>query len=320
MEIKLAREMGMCFGVKMTLDHIAEAGQQHAEIDTLGTLVHNPQLVERLAGQGVQVKDGLEQVQAPTVAITAHGAAPDIAARAQAAGRTVIDTTCPLVTRVQQTAKKEADEGSWVIIYGDSFHPETKGILGWANSSLDGTVPPTRGSLVERKRPKNLRRAMCARSVADIDAALEASGTPGAKIMRIALLSQTTMNVAWFKQFVTEVVGRFLEFGTEIHVHNTICLPTAKRQPAAEALAQEVDMVIAIGGYESANTRHLAELAAHYCPSHHIERPEELDPAWFEGVQKVGVTAGASTPDWVINDVIDAIKAIDARQQAAVPV
>jgi 4-hydroxy-3-methylbut-2-enyl diphosphate reductase len=137
--------------------------------------------------------------------------------------------------------------------------------------------------------------------------------------MRIALLSQTTMNVAWFKQFVTEVVGRFLEFGTEIHVHNTICLPTAKRQPAAEALAQEVDLVIAIGGYESANTRHLAELAAKYCPSHHIERPEELDPAWFEGVQKVGVTAGASTPAWVINDVLDAIKAIDARQQAAVP-
>jgi 4-hydroxy-3-methylbut-2-enyl diphosphate reductase len=319
MEIKLAREMGMCFGVKMTLDHIAEAGQQHAKIDTLGTLVHNPQLVERLAGQGVQVKDGLEQVQAPTVAITAHGAAPDIAARAQAAGRTVIDTTCPLVTRVQQTAKKEADEGSWVIVYGDSFHPETKGILGWANSALDGTVPPTPGSLVERKRPKNLRRAICARSVADIDAALEAAGTPGAKVMRIALLSQTTMNVAWFKQFVTEVVGRFLEFGTEIHVHNTICLPTAKRQPAAEALAQEVDLVIAIGGYESANTRHLAELAAKYCPSHHIERPEELDPAWFEGVQKVGVTAGASTPDWVINDVLDAIKAIDARQQAAVP-
>ena len=92
MEIKLAREMGMCFGVKMTLDHIAEAGQQHANIDTLGTLVHNPQLVERLAEQGVQVKDGLDQVQAPTVAITAHGAAPDIAARAQAAGRTVIDT------------------------------------------------------------------------------------------------------------------------------------------------------------------------------------------------------------------------------------
>src|SRR5207248_2579175 len=97
------------------------------------------------------------------------------------------------------------------------------------------------------------------------------------------------------------------------------CLPTAKRQPAAEALAQEVDVVIAVGGYESANTRHLAELAAQYCPSHHIERAAELDPAWFAGVQTVGVTAGASTPDWVINEVIEGLKALDAQMQAPVP-
>lgn len=319
MEIKLAREMGMCFGVKMTLDQIAEAGQQYARIDTLGTLVHNPQLVDQLATQGVQVKDGLEQTVAPVVAITAHGAAPDVAARAEAGGRTVIDTTCPLVTRVQQMAKKEADEGSWVIVFGDTFHPETKGILGWANSTADGTVPPVPGTLAARRPLKNARRAACVRTVADIDALLEAAGTPNAKITRIALLSQTTMNVAWFKKFVTEVVDRFLEFGTEIHVHNTICLPTAKRQPAAEALAQEVDMVLAIGGYESANTRHLAELAAQYCPSHHIERAEELDPAWFAGVEKVGVTAGASTPDWVINEVIAAIKVLDTQMHTPVP-
>jgi 4-hydroxy-3-methylbut-2-en-1-yl diphosphate reductase len=318
MEIKLAREMGMCFGVKMTLDRIAEAGQEHAQIDTLGTLVHNPQLVERLATQGVRVTEGLNTVSAPTVAITAHGAAPDIAARAEAQGRTVIDTTCPLVTRVQQTAKREADEGSWVIVFGDTTHPETRGILGWANSTLDGTVAPVPGSLADRKRPKNMRRAICVRSVADIDAALEAAGTPNAKINRVALLSQTTMNVEWFKKFVTEVIGRFLEFGTEVHVHNTICLPTAKRQPAAEALAQEVDVLLAVGGLESANTRHLAELAAQYCPSHHIERAEDIDPAWFSGAQTVGVTAGASTPDWVINEVLDALKALDARP-AAVP-
>src|SRR5438046_9676795 len=142
MEIRLAREMGMCFGVKMTLDQIAAAGPDHPAIDTLGTLVHNPQLVEQLAVSGVQVKDGLETITAPTMAITAHGAAPDVAARAEAAGRQVIDTTCPLVTRVQQIAKREADEGSWVIVFGDAFHPELKGILGWANSTLDGTVPP----------------------------------------------------------------------------------------------------------------------------------------------------------------------------------
>jgi 4-hydroxy-3-methylbut-2-enyl diphosphate reductase len=317
MEIKLAREMGMCFGVKMTLDAIAAAGPDHPQIDTLGTLVHNPQLVEQLAGRGVQVRDGLEGASAPTVAITAHGAAPDTAARAQAAGHVVLDTTCPLVTRVQQVAKREADDGSWVIVFGDSYHPEVKGILGWANSTLDGTVPPTPGSVAERKiRAHKARRAICARTVADVDAALDAAGTPGAKINRIAILCQTTQNVAWFKAFVRDMVDRFLEFGTEVHAHNTICLPTAKRQPAAEELAQEVDVMIAVGGYESANTRHLAELAGKYCPSHHIERPEQLDPAWFRGVQTVGVTAGASTPDWVINQVIAALHEIDAELQA----
>src|SRR3954471_8642606 len=199
MEIKLAREMGMCFGVKMTLDQIAEAETTHPTIDTLGTLVHNPQLVEQLAARGVQVRDGLETITAPTMAITAHGAAPDVAERARAAGRQVIDTTCPLVTRVQQIAKREPDEVSWVIVFGESSHPELKGILGWANSTLDGTVPPTPGSLAERKnRSFATRRAICARTVADIEAALAAAGTPNAKVTRIALLTQTTQNVAWF--------------------------------------------------------------------------------------------------------------------------
>jgi 4-hydroxy-3-methylbut-2-enyl diphosphate reductase len=316
MEIKLAREMGMCFGVKMTLDQIAAAEPDHPTIDTLGTLVHNPQLVEQLATKGVQVREGLETITAPTVAITAHGAAPDVAPRARAAGREVIDTTCPLVTRVQQLAKREADNGSWVIVFGDATHPEVKGILGWANSTLDGTVPPTPGSLAERKnRSFATRRAICAKTVADIDAALADAGTPNARVNMVAVLSQTTQNIDWFKAFVRDVVDRFLGHGGEVHAHNTVCLPTALRQPAAEELAKEVDVMIAVGGYESANTRHLAELAAKYTPSHHIERPEQLDPAWFEGVQVVGVTAGASTPDWVINQVVEAIQALDERKQ-----
>ena len=316
MEIKLAREMGMCFGVKMTLDQIAAAEPDHPTIDTLGTLVHNPQLVEQLATKGVQVREGLETITAPTVAITAHGAAPDVAPRARAAGREVIDTTCPLVTRVQQLAKREADNGYWVIVFGDATHPEVKGILGWANSTLDGTVPPTPGSLAERKnRSFATRRAICAKTVADIDQALADAGTPNARVNKVAVLSQTTQNIDWFKAFVRDVVDRFLGHGGEVHAHNTVCLPTALRQPAAEELAKEVDVMIAVGGYESANTRHLAELAAKYGPSHHIERPEQLDPAWFDGVQVVGVTAGAATPDWVINQVVEAIHALDERMQ-----
>jgi (E)-4-hydroxy-3-methyl-but-2-enyl pyrophosphate reductase len=319
MEIKLAKEMGMCFGVKMTLDQIDEAIQsRQGGIDTLGTLVHNPQLVDKLSAQRIAVVNGLEDAKAHTVAVTAHGAAPEVYQRAQAQGLELIDTTCPLVTRVQQLAKKLVQEGDWVVVYGDASHPELKGILGWANSVFD---EPQAGGDEEQGKSKvkswNARRAICAKSVEEIEAALAADGTPAAKIRKIAVISQTTQNTEWFKAFVRDVVSRFLEFGCEVHAHNTICLPTAKRQPAALELAKEVDVMVGVGGYESANTRHLRDIAAEFCPAYHVERPEQLQEEWFKGVQTVGVTAGASTPDYVIKEVIDALEALDDKMQAA---
>jgi 4-hydroxy-3-methylbut-2-enyl diphosphate reductase len=324
MEIKLAKEMGMCFGVRDTLKFIDEAGQTRQRIDTLGTLVHNPQLVERLSKQGVEVVGGLDRVSAPTVAVTAHGAAPDVYARAQASGLELLDTTCPLVTRVQQLAKHLMEEGHWVIVYGDAPHPEVIGILGWANSVFDDgqrTTDDGRPDGVERPKNKiskfGARRAICAKSVEEIEAALTADGTPAAKIRRIALISQTTQNTEWFKEFVRDVVSRFLEHGTEVQAHNTICLPTAKRQPAAIDLAKEVDVMVVVGGYESANTRHLRDIASEFCPAYHIERPEQLQPEWFDGVKTVGVTAGASTPDYVIKEVVDALEDMGDRLAVA---
>lgn len=320
MEIKLAKEMGMCFGVRDTLAMIDEAVKSRQRIDTLGTLVHNPQLVEKLSGQGIEVVSGLEGVRAPTVAVTAHGAAPAVYKRAQDSGLELIDTTCPLVTRVQQLAKTLMEEGNWVIVYGDEAHPEVQGILGWANSVFDN--PPQEAEQADGEKPKSKvrtwgsRRAICAKSVEEIDAALAASGTPAAKIRKIALISQTTQNTEWFKKFVRDVIDRFLEFGCEVHAHNTVCLPTAKRQPAALDLAKEVDVMIVVGGYESANTRHLRDIAAEFCPAYHIERAEQLEDDWFKGVKTVGVTAGASTPDYVIKEVVDALEALDERLSA----
>src|SRR5438874_4093618 len=314
MEIKLAKEMGMCFGVKMTLDQIDEAIQtRQGGIDTLGTLVHNPQLVEKLSAQRIEVVNGLEDATSRTVAVTAHGAAPEVYRQVQAQGLELIDTTCPLVTRVQQLAKKLVQEGDWVIVYGDAPHPEVKGILGWANSVFDETGEDGGKSKV---RSWSSRRAICAKSVEEIEEALAASGTPAAKIRKIALISQTTQNTEWFKRFVRAVVDRFLEHGCEVHAHNTICLPTAKRQPAALELAKEVDVMIVVGGYESANTRHLRDIAAEFCPAYHIERAEQLEEEWLKGVKTVGVTAGASTPDYVIKEVVDALEALDEKMSA----
>ena len=318
MEIRLAKEMGMCFGVRDTLKMIDEAGQSRARIDTLGTLVHNPQLVERLSAQGVEVVKELGGVSAPTVAVTAHGAAPEVYLRAQESGLELIDTTCPLVTRVQQLAKQLMEQGHWVVVYGDASHPEVIGILGWANTVFDEQPSASQGENEDGKaRTKankfGMRRAICAKSVEEIEAALAAEGTPNAKVRRLALMSQTTQNTEWFKEFAQSVVGRFLEHGCEVHVHNTVCLPTAKRQPAALELAKEVDLMIVVGGYESANTRHLKEIAAEFCPAYHIERPEQLQEEWFDGVNVVGVTAGASTPDYVIKQVVDALEEMSER-------
>lgn len=323
MEIKLAKEMGMCFGVKMTLDRIDEAVKGRDRIDTLGTLVHNPQLVEKLSAQGIQVVSGLPESTSSTVAVTAHGAAPEVYRQAQASGLELIDTTCPLVTRVQQLAKELMERGDWVIVYGDASHPEVQGILGWANSVFDEAKEE--GGEEPDDKPKSkvkswsARRAICARSVAEIEAALAATGTPAAKVRRIALISQTTQNTEWFKEFVRDVVSRFLEHGCEVHAHNTVCLPTAKRQPAAIDLAKEVDVMIVVGGYESANTRHLRDIAAEFCPAYQIERPEQLQEAWLQDAKTVGVTAGASTPDYVIKEVVDALEELDARMHAEVP-
>jgi len=325
MEIKRAKEMGMCFGVKMTLDQIDEAIQtRQGGIDTLGTLVHNPQLVEKLSAQRIEVVNGLDDATSRTVAVTAHGAAPEVYKRVQAQGLELIDTTCPLVTRVQQLAKKLVQDGDWVIVYGDAPHPEVKGILGWANSVFDEPQEEAAAGDGEEKGKSRVkswsaRRAICAKSVEEIEAALAADGTPAAKIRRIAVISQTTQNTEWFKAFVRDVVSRFLEFGCEVHAHNTICLPTAKRQPAAVDLAKEVDVMIVVGGYESANTRHLRDIAAEFCPAYHIERPEQLEEEWFKDVETVGVTAGASTPDYVITQVIEAIEALDEKMHAGAP-
>lgn len=318
-EIKLAKEMGMCFGVRDTLKAIDQAMQSRERVDTLGTLVHNPQLVERLHGQGVEVVGGLDKVNAPTVAVTAHGAAPEVYRRAQEQGLELIDTTCPLVTRVHETAKHLMAEGYWVILYGDKDHPESKGILGWANSVIDQGQEAGSDDKAEGEKPKskvrswNARRAICVMSLQEIEDVLAASGTPAAKIRRIALISQTTQNTEWFKRFVKDVIDRFLEHGCEVRVQNTICLPTALRQPAAAELAKEVDVMVVVGGYESANTRHLRDMAAEFCPAYHIERPEQLQEDWFQGVTKVGVTAGASTPDYVIKEVIDALEQLNEQ-------
>lgn len=308
-ELLFADEMGYCFGVRRAIEIIEAAAETGQRVASLGDIIHNPQAVERLERRGVRVLTELDDAVGrkragalDTLAITAHGAAPHVAGGARAAGLQVVDTTCPLVTLVHEQAAKLRDAGYFIIVYGDKNHPEVRGIMGHSGQNavavksfeeLPWQVPRDDFSAPRTAKPPK----------------------------KVAILSQTTMDIRAFTAFVNRVNEIALPVGGEVFVHNTICKPTSDRQLAVRDLARHADLMIVIGGKKSANTRHLAEISGELgVRNYHIQRPEDLDPAWFtDDVKTVGVTAGASTPDDVIESVAARLREI-AEEPAAVAV
>jgi 4-hydroxy-3-methylbut-2-enyl diphosphate reductase len=291
MEIILAKEMGFCQGVRRAVEMAEEAACRGQQVRTLGDIVHNPQVVERLNGLGVQVVPGLDAVAAGEVAmVTAHGAPPGVAAWATAQGVPLLDATCPLVLRVQRLAREMAEAGYGVVICGDPEHAEVRGILGHAGAG-----------------------AAAGRTLAEVRAyvAAHAQPEPWTVQRRLAVLLQTTQRQEVYQAFVCELTQATMTRLRELRVFNTVCAAVARREPSARNLARRVDVVVVIGGRNSANTRHLAETcAATGVPTHTIERAEELCAEWFAGAQRVGVTAGTSTPDETVAEVVERLRSL----------
>ncbi len=274
MEIVRAHSMGFCFGVRDAIDVVRELGNAGEIVYTLGAIVHNPQVAAELEKINVHVIDSLDEVpEHALIAITAHGAPPELQEEAERRGLKVIDTTCPLVTRIQKTASDLVQQRYSVLVYGDATHKEVKGIVGWT----DG-------------------RARVITSMEDLDG--------WEPTRRVALISQSTSNVEKFIALARDLVGAMVARGVEVRVINTICRPTKDRQRAVRELAAEVDVVIAVGGWASANTMKLVQAAKEEgAAAYQIATPDELHAEWFAGVKRTGLTAGASTPDSVIDDV-----------------
>lgn len=290
MEIKLAEEMGFCFGVRKAIELVEQEAKQRVDtqITTFGQLVHNPVVVNRMQKLGVGAVEDRDWSKVPggMIAFTAHGIAPDVIEEARDKGLEVMDATCPLVTLIQQSAANMVKEGYRVIVYGDPKHPEVKSIVGWSGSK--DTLATMNFDDIKNMRPPK----------------------------RIGIVSQSTQILEHFRQFVTDVNNHFLGKTKEIKVHNTICAPTTRLQGSAKELAEECQVMVVIGGTKSANTQHLADICrAEGATTYKIERADEIDPKWFEGVETVGVTAGASTPDESIEEVVARLKAIDLMQQ-----
>jgi len=283
-EILLAKEMGFCWGVRRAIGMMEKAASEHGRVISLGPIVHNPQVVAALAEKGVQVTSSIDGVSGVPLAITAHGVGPKVLEEAKAKGLEIIDTTCPIVTRSQRWAKKMAADGFTVIVYGDADHPEVEGILSWA----DG---------------KGI-------ALADEDI----HSLPRELLSRVAVIPQTTQSTARFAAFVGRVLRERLVQLSELRVVNTLCNVTASQQAAARELAQEVGLMVVVGGHNSANCRHLAEVCREEgVETHHIETAAELEEGWLLGRERVGITAGASTPDWAVEEVIRCLRELAPR-------
>lgn len=281
MKVFVVEDAGFCFGVKRAIKLASDAVKRDRsnKVYTLGPLIHNPQVVEALKKKGVAVAEKLSKIKKGTVIIRSHGVHPKVLAQAKKKGLKVIDATCPFVKRAQKMAKSLHDQNYQVAVVGEADHPEVKGIVGYAQDK----------ALVVNHRMKNYDFA---------------------KFKKLGIVVQTTLNLNSFKK----VVDGLLESSNQIKIYNTICSATASAQSKSLKLAKEVQLMLVVGGYNSANTSRLARLCQEVgTRTYHVETAEELDKRWFRGVQRVGVTAGSSTPEWIIQKVVNQVKKINIR-------
>jgi 4-hydroxy-3-methylbut-2-enyl diphosphate reductase len=261
--------------VKKAEEVVAAPG---SNVTTLGHVVHNPQMVAELEAKGLKNALSVDDVESGTLFVRAHGLPTGVFDKAQAKGLTIVDATCPMVTKIHVQAEKLKADGYKIIVVGDPSHPEVKGTL----SHVPG--------------------AWCIQFPSDVDALPRGS--------RVGVVVQST----WSGSGFTDIVKRLSEKYYEVRAVNTICTDTHNRQSEAQELAKEVEVMVVVGGKTSANTKHLADLAAaHGARSYHIEGPEELQPGWFADVQCAGLMSGASTPGWLVDQVADRMDALSRR-------
>ena len=282
MRVRRARSAGFCFGVRRALELAGKALEEHGAVCSLGELIHNPSVVADLRGKGVAVIEDLSEARGRPVLIRSHGVAPDVFKSAREQGIVIIDATCPFVRRVQERAEDLTQQGYQVVVIGSAEHPEVRGILGW-----------TRYKAVV---------------VYDRDDIERLSTVP-----KLGVLSQTTQTRERFYIVARELVSK----AQEVRIYDTICRASLARQEEAIAIASQVSMMVVIGGRNSANTCKLAEICRRRVPTVHIENAAELEPALFKGMGLVGVTAGASTPDWIIEEVIGGMSMFDEDLETA---
>ena len=273
MQVKLASSYGFCFGVKRAI----KIAQEHKNSATMGPLIHNQKEIDRLKKDyNVGLYTTIDEAKAhETVIIRTHGIPKNDLEKLKQNNTNVINATCPFVTTPQQIVKKMTADSYSVVIFGDEEHPEVQGIKSYGD---------------------------------DVQVVLEPSELENLvfKYEKIATIAQTTKQKEKYLEIVNHLILRY----KEVRVFNTICDATFENQAAARQLSNEVDIMIVIGGKNSSNTKQLFNICSENIQSYHIEDELELDSNWFTNKTICGVTAGASTPDWIIQKVVDKIEQI----------
>lgn len=280
LEVVLSPHTGFCFGVKRAMRLIDEGlARSGTSIRTIGDVIHNPQAVERLRARGLLPVSSLDEIaEGETLVVRAHGVDPALLEEARRRGIDIIDTTCPFVQRSQTYVRQIAGEGRRVLVIGDPTHPEVKGISARAGGE-----------------------AIIIQSTGDVD------DLP--PIAEAGVVIQTTYS----RERAMEIVEKLRERIDDLRVYDTICQATEMRRQATRELAARVDMILVIGGRGSSNTKRLYQMCLDAgIPARFIETADEIDLSWFEECERVGLTTGTSTPDWIIDDVLVLLKRIAA--------
>ena len=277
-EIEKASKTGFCFGVRRAINLLEKVARERGGVETLGAVVHNQQVLQKLADIGVRVVSNIDDITGDTVVTSSHGVSPDLEESIRARNIDIVSTICRSVRRAQVAAQRLANSGFFVIIYGDGNHPEVKGILGWAKGQ----------------------------GLATLDEKPVVALDPLPR--RLGILSQTTQVPAHFVEFVKKIIDFAMTKDSEIHIIDTICHDIRERQDAALELARRADLMLVVGGRSSANTNRLAELCSQVTETHLIETAEEIQPEWIKDKNLIGVTAGASTARESVDEVMKRLK------------
>ncbi len=274
MIVNRADTAGACFGVKRAFDIAMKTAKSEGRVVMLGDIVHNEHVVRKIDESGVQVTKDLDAVPAgSTLILRAHGAVPEIYDAAEARGLKIVDATCPMVFEIHDEVKTLAQDGYTIVVIGDHGHDEVVGIAGQVPGAIV-VSNPDEARLMPRKR-------------------------------KIGVVTQSTQNIDNVRQCVAELCLK----SREVRFINTICAPTKNHQDEIRTMPYENDVMVVIGSLTSANTCRLTEIARNINPrSYQVASAAELRPEWFVGARTVGVSAGASTPDWIIDEVVDALE------------